>query len=430
MESEKIRRRGTRIPIPLIVFGMIIAMVLVSPYEYSWTLFTKPLGKVFGVAATSYPIGTTFSVYIVVQALTMFISGRFLDKRRHLTPLFLVLAGILTSIGYILSSFTTKSLGLYYLYTMYGIGSIGVGIVYGVGVSTALKWFTGKTRGLVVGLIDLGFGAGSFAISPLIEYLISSRNFHVAFFDIGLLMLLIIPFGALVRYPPSDYVPFGKTAAAATEVRKRVKKSSLELTPGEMTKRWQFYAIYVGFFFIAGAGLGIVGKLVSIGEGLGFTIAALIAVYLFPLANGIGRFVSGVVSDFIGRQASMLLFFGVTGIGLLVIGHIGVADAYIAVMMLIAFCWGPLFTLWPAMTGDYFGEKHSGGNYGLIYTSKAVAGLFAGYAFSLFYSKYGVHDSLILTGIMSLIAAVIGFSIFVPKNHASPQASAVPATTK
>jgi len=79
-----------------------------------------------------------------------------------------------------------------------------------------------------------------------------------------------------------------------------------------------------------------------------------------------------------------------------------------------------LFTLWPAMTGDYFGQQHSGGNYGVVYTAKAVAGLFAGYGFALIYTAYGVHFSLILTGVMSLIAAVIGFSIVVPKPAQKP----------
>ncbi|MEM3313620.1 MAG: MFS transporter [Thermoplasmatales archaeon] len=387
--EEIIKNRGTRVPLWLIVLGMIIGMVLVSPYEYSWSFFTVPLGKVFGIAATSYPISTTFSVYIVVQALTMFISGRFLDKRRHLTPYFMALAGFLASIGWILSSFTSKSTGLYYLYTVYGIGSIGVGIVYGVGISTALKWFHGKTRGLVVGLIDLGFGAGSFAISPLVHYLIVSRSYHVSFFYVGLIMLIIIPFGLLVRYPPPNYVPYGKTSEQAEAVRKRVKKSGLELSPSQMVRRWQFYAIYIGFFFIAGAGLAIVGKLVSIGTALGFVISAVIAVYLFPLSNGLGRLVSGIVSDFLGRRESMLLFFGITGIGLLVVGYLHSSVAYVATIMLIAFGWGPLFTLWPAMTGDYFGQKNSGGNYGVVYTAKAVGGLFAGYGFALIYRLMG-----------------------------------------
>jgi len=418
--EELIKSRGTRVPLWLIVFGMIISTVLVSPYVYSWSFFTVPLAKVFGVSAISYPISTTFSVYGVVQPLTMFLSGRFLDRRRHLTPYFMAIAGFLTSIGWILSSFTTKSTGLLYLYTVYGIGSIGVGIVYGVGISTALKWFRGKTRGLVTGLIGLGFAAGSFAISPLVHYLIVNYSYHVSFLYVGLLMLLIIPFGILVRYPPPHYVPYGKTAEQAEAVRKRVKKSGLELSPSQMVRRWQFYAIYVGFFFIAGAGLAIVGKLVSIGTALGFVISAVIAVYLFPLSNGLGRLVSGIVSDFLGRRESMLLFFGITGVGLLVVGYLHSSVAYVVTIMLIAFGWGPLTTLWPAMTGDYFGQQHSGGNYGVVYTAKAVAGLFAGYGFALIYTAYGVHFSLILTGVMSLIAAVIGFSIVVPKSAQKP----------
>ena len=415
-ETEKQKQMGTRIPLWLIVFSMIIAMVFVSPYEYSWSLFTAPLGKLFGISATGYMISTTFSIYIVVQALTMFFSGRYLDKRRHLTPYFVVIAGVLTSLGWILSSFTSKATGLYYLYVVYGIGSLGPGIVYGVGISTALKWFHGKTRGLAVGLIDLGFGAGSFGVSPLVKYIITSYNFHAAFLYVGIMMLIIVPFGMLVRYPPPNYVPPGKTEAEAEVVRKRVKKSGLEDNPRQMVSRWQFWAIYIGFFFVAGAYLGIVGKLPSIGATVtGVAVAGFIAVYVFPLSNGIGRFVSGVVSDFIGRRESMLLFFGIAGIGLLALFSMKSETGFVAMIILIAFCSGPLFTLWPAMVGDYFGEQKSGGNYGLVYTAKAVAGLFAGYGFAVYYTDYGVHNSLLLTGAMMIIAALIGFSIVVPK---------------
>ena len=415
-ETENQKRMGTKVPLWLIVFSMIIAMVFVSPYEYSWSLFTAPLGKLFGISATGYLISTTFSIYIIVQSLTMFFSGRYLDRRRHLTPYFVVLAGVLTSLGWILSSFTSKSTGLYYLYVVYGIGSLGPGIVYGVGISTALKWFHGKTRGLAVGLIDLGFGAGAFGVSPLVMYIIKNYNFHAAFLYVGLLMLVIIPFGMLVRYPPDGYVPAGKTEAEAEVVRKRVKKSGLEDNPRQMVSRWQFWAIYIGFFFVAGAYLGIVGKLPSIGLTVtGVAVAGYIAVYVFPLSNGLGRLVSGIVSDFLGRRESMLLFFGIAGIGLLALFSMKSSATFVLVIIIIAFCSGPLFTLWPSMVGDYFGEKKSGANYGLVYTAKAVAGLFAGYGFAVYYTAYGVHNSLLLTGAMMIIAALIGFSIVVPK---------------
>ena len=111
----------------------------------------------------------------------------------------------------------------------------------------------------------------------------------------------------------------------------------------------------------------------------------------------------------------MLLFFGIAGIGLLALFSMKSEAGFVAMIILIAFCSGPLFTLWPAMVGDYFGEQKSGGNYGLVYTAKAVAGLFAGYGFAVYYTDYGVHNSLLLTGAMMIIAALIGFSIVVPK---------------
>ena len=37
------------------------------------------------------------------------------------------------------------------------------------------------------------------------------------------------------------------------------------------------------------------------------------------------------------------------------------------------FGWGEIFSLFPALTGDFFGRKHATANYGFLYTAKGTA---------------------------------------------------------
>ena len=42
------------------------------------------------------------------------------------------------------------------------------------------------------------------------------------------------------------------------------------------------------------------------------------------------------------------------------------------------FAWGEIFSLFPSITGDLFGQKWATTNYGIVYTAKGTAALFAG----------------------------------------------------
>ncbi|MCL4334762.1 MAG: MFS transporter [Candidatus Thermoplasmatota archaeon] len=399
------------------VITALFAMVFVSVYEYSWTLYTSGIAKAFHTTATAAVVGGVFSTYVVVQAVTMWLFGRYADK--HGPRLISIIGGLITGIGYIGSSFAPS---LLVLYITYGFGSIGVGIIYATAISSALKWYTGKKRGMMVGLIDLGFGGGAFALSPLIKYIITeTSNFRSGFLYIGIAQIIIIPImGLFFIYPPANFLSPDEPKAGS-KIRKRVKKGPGEYRVAQMVKTWQWTVIYVSFFLIVGAGLAVISHLVPIGEAKGYTVAAFLAVFLFPFANGFGRFVSGTVSDFLGRPLSMLIFFFISGFSMLgaaLVSGAAYATLYIVLIMLAAFGWGPLFALYPPTVGDYYGAKHSGANYGFTYTSKALGGLFAGYGFSLILTHYPGHFFLIplvIASIMAIVAGLMGLSLRPPK---------------
>lgn len=394
-----------------LVAAATIAMALVSVYEYSWTLYTVPLGKVFRINPGSPILGLTFTIFIMVQALSMVIAGRIADK--YGPKLISMLGGIITGIGYLASAFA-NSIPL--LYLTYGFGSIGVGIIYATAISTAIKWFPDK-RGLATGIIEIGFGGGSFALSPLIQYIISSISYKAAFTYMGIVQLILITTLAyLFAYPPPQWLPKGWNPEEYEKKRKMIKRSKDNFNVSQMVKTWQWWVIYIAFFLIAGSGLSVIGHLIPYGKSLGFSIAAIIAVFLFPFANGLGRFVMGTISDYLGRTYTMTLSFGVSGISMLLLIFIPkIALLYLALVFTIAFTWGPLFSLFPPLIGDYYGPKNSGANYGLTYTAKALAGIFAGYGASVLFTSYGIRETLIITGLMAILSAILALTLRPPK---------------
>ncbi len=62
---------------------------------------------------------------------------------------------------------------------------------------------------------------------------------------------------------------------------------------------------------------------------------------------------------------------------------------FILLSGLAFFAWGEIFSLFPAITGDLFGKTWATTNYGIVYTAKGVASIFAGPVAALASAKTG-----------------------------------------
>ena len=62
---------------------------------------------------------------------------------------------------------------------------------------------------------------------------------------------------------------------------------------------------------------------------------------------------------------------------------------FIATMIAVYFTWGSMFSLFPAIIGDYFGANHATSNYGFLYTAKGVASIGGGWIAAKMFEKFG-----------------------------------------
>lgn len=363
----------------IILTAGIVSMIAVANYQYGWTLFVPPLQKHLKVDQAL--IQVTFTIFVLLETWLVPFEGWLVDKFGP--RLLVMIGGVLAGLGWVGSG---KAETLTALYLSYAVAGIGAGIVYGTAVGTALKWFPDH-RGLAAGLTAAGFGAGSaFTVSPIAN-IIASQGYQAAFIKWGIIQGIVIVIAAMfLKSPPPAWLPQTWRSKGAEPVRMR--QGAVSFTSGEMAATPHFWLMYVMMAMVATGGLMAVAQLspmaISYGVAkipvhfLWMTIPALtFALQADRLVNGFCRPFWGWISDHIGRENTMGLAFGLEAIAKVFL--IAMASHPLAFVILTAFTffgWGEIFSLFPALCGDFFGRKHATENYGFLYTAKGSASIF------------------------------------------------------
>jgi len=359
------------------LIAAIIAMLAISNLQYAWTLFTGPLRTT--LHASLPEIQVAFSTFILAETWLVPGEGWLIDR---LGPrLMLALGGILVGVGWVGAGHATTVTGLIIAYT---IGGVGAGAVYGGGVGNALKWFPDH-RGLCVGLTAGAYGIGT-AITVLpISHMIRSSGYAHTLVVWGVLQGIIVILMALtLAKPPAGWLPEGWKEK---EAKVKVRMSPIDMSPRQMLRTGSFYVIYLMMALVAFGGLVVTAQISPIArhykvanvQVLWGITALVLAIQLGRITNGITRPFFGWVSDHIGRENTMFIAF--LGEALAVFGLLQLVDHpvhFIVMSGLVFFAWGEIFSLFPSIIGDLYGRKWATTNYGITYTSKGVASIFAG----------------------------------------------------
>ena len=341
---------------------------LVLGVFYSWSVFVLPLENEFGWIRqeTSW----TFSIGIFTMAVMFVVAGRF-----HATLGFrtvAVIGGILFSLGFFLASLTTS---LTWLYISYGvIAGAGNGIGYSVAIPVISRWFPDK-RGLALGIAVGGYGAGSGVFGPIAdEWLLPTYGWETTFQIYGIVFFLIALVGAwLLKPPPDGYAPEGWDPS---QLKPAVTTVTRDLTPSEMLADRSFYLLFAAYCFGAMAGLGLISQLVPFGREAGITNVALIGLIVGAVGNTTGRVVSGSLSDGLGRLNVLRLMVIVSAVAMPLLYLLGSNVLFFVIgVFVVYYCYGTLLSVFAATAADFYGTKHLGVNYGLLFLAWGIAGL-------------------------------------------------------
>src|SRR4029453_1415114 len=208
---------------------------------YAWSFFQSLLVKSYRWSYTD--TAWAFSLVILTLGISAAWAGVNLPK---IGPRKLAVAGgMLFSLSYLLGGLALHlgSIPLFYLgYSV--VGGIGIGLGYVTPVSTVAKWFRDR-RGLVTGVVVMGFGVGAFVMSKVLAPLLlsSTKGDPVpVFVSLGVLFgIVLLPVTWFLQNPPAE--PSAPAAAA------RVTPAELEPATRDYLLSGQFLIMWIVFFF-------------------------------------------------------------------------------------------------------------------------------------------------------------------------------------
>ena len=355
----------------LIPLGMTILLCLGS--VYSWSIFRTPLEKELGISSAQSLLPYTFA--LVAYAATMPIAGFYIVRiGPRLTT---AIGGIIVGLGYILSSFATQ-IGV--LVLTYGvIAGIGVGIVYGVPMVVAARWFPDK-KGLAVGLTIVGFGLSPLITAPLANQLITTHTVRPTLRILGITFIAII--GAIawvMKLPPNDWQPQrGQSGSGLGAIANAKPLVTLPYPPSLFRSR-SFYGLWICYAIGTVVGLSAIGISSPVGEEI-IQISPRVAassVSLFALFNGISRPLFGWLSDRFKPHYIAIFSYTLILIACVLMANVqtGQVATYLIAFCLFWFCLGGWLAMAPTITLRFFNPEQYAQNYGIVFTAYGVGAL-------------------------------------------------------
>jgi len=375
---------------------------------YAWSIFQNPLMATYGWSKPEAMI--TFSLAIGFLGATAAWGGTKLKKYgpRKLA----VTGGVLFGVGFLVAGmalllaqrgvsaagmFQTNLASLLLLYLGYGvIGGIGLGLGYVTPVATVAKWFPDR-KGLVTGMVVMGFGLGAVLMSKVLAPCVLSMvggDYGHMFLVFGGLFILAAPLVASVlRNPPDGWLPDGYTPSSAGG-----SGHDMEHSTARCVGSVRFGMMWLVFCCNIFAGIAIVSLQSPLFQNLyrnfdanlsAAELASLgsLLVAISSLFNGVGRFFWGGLSDRLGRTNAFRLMLA-TQIAAFV-GLIFANNPYLfgALVCYILLCYGGGFGTMPSYVMEVFGAKKMTVVYGAVLTAWSVGGIAGPFVFSLIDDK-------------------------------------------
>jgi MFS transporter, OFA family, oxalate/formate antiporter len=400
----------------------VVCMVMIANLQYGWTLFVLPLHQAHGWPITE--IQFAFTLFVALETWGTPIPGWIADKLGpDIGPRVAISAGaVLVAVGWIVESWADSLPLLYFGGALAGLGS---GAVYTTCVGIAVKWFK-DNRGLAVGLVAAGFGAGAaLTIIPL-RMMIVASGYQSAFFWFGLIqggVILIV--ARFIRAPHPGEAP------AVTAVR--VRQTSYSYSTREMLGQPVFWVLYMLDLMMCAGGLIVTANLAPIANSYDVanvmiwgTTTLSVGLIFANIMNGVGRPLFGWVGDRVGNTPAMTIAFALGAASyylLSVTGHH--AWGYIFFAGMIFFCWGNIFSLFPAMCTDLFGPQYATANLSVLYTAKGAAAFLVPLGTPAIIGSW--NSVLLLAAGINAVATILALAVLRPaenRHHTDEQGQA------
>jgi len=288
-----------------------------------------------------------------VTLFFIFISGVIIDKIR--VKKMLIFGSTVLCIALFSYSFVNNKFQAYFIHFLLGISMVAAGSVSCIILVSA--WFSEK-RGLALGIVLTGTSMGSAIFSPVNRYLLQEFGWRQSFQILAILPLIILIYVIfVVRSSPSD---INITALGEDGKNEKSELLTQGMSYAEAAKTHLFWLICICGFFVFYSLVGTVANLFLHLLELGYTereASYSLAIY-FVIAM-IGKLLISLFADYINPN----LVFSICCVGM-VVGSVGLStmdSTYVLISIVVmALCWGGIYSLYNLIIVKTFGLKSAG----------------------------------------------------------------------
>jgi MFS transporter, OFA family, oxalate/formate antiporter len=392
-----------------------LAINLALGVLYAWSVFKGAIKASIekgGPDAFQWDIASIndpYAVCCLAFAFSMILAGKCQDKIGPARTA--LIGGVLVGAGFMLMAFSST-----YMSWVLGFGILagsGFGFGYSAATPPALKWFSPSKTGLIAGIVVGGFGIAPVYIAPLASYLIGAFGIPKAMMFLGIgFTIVVCSLSFVLANPPQGFVP-AEPADPGPLAKLNASKPAVNASVSEMLRNYKFYVLWVTFFIGSGAGLMVIGSVAGLAKS-SMGPMAFVAVAIMAIGNAAGRVVAGVLSDKIGRRATLFIMLSLQAVMMFIamtVINSGSAVLLVLLASFIGFNYGSNLCLFPSFAKDYWGTKNYGLNYGVLFTAWGVGGSVMGKVSEMINAQPGgLGKSFMLSGL--LLAGGAAMTIF------------------
>jgi MFS family permease len=352
------------------------------------------------------------AVWIVFQAGVGFPTA-YLRERRRLDPRAVMVAGAaLSALGLVALAHTTSLAVALLGYSV--LGGTGAGLVYAACTSAVAKWYP-ERMALRVSRVTGAFAYGSvpFIVAAVIG--LRPGNLTVVL-DVAAVVLLVLVAGAGMyfrdppaRWWPAEVDPQAWGLGSGNPGRRKNPPAVREYSAVQAMRTRVMPVLYIILLGAGAVSLFNTAFVVVFASGFaqGAGVAALAAGVLAGV-NGAGRAVSVGISDRVGRCRTLNVVLLVQAVAQLLFAVSASTHSSVAMVVAAALAGiggGSFYPLFASIAREYFGEQSAFEVHGLVYSAKAVGGLFGVGLAALAVTSWGFAATFLVAAFVSLGSA-------------------------
>lgn len=334
----------------MMVFGAFA--ILFTGYPHVWSIYQpyvmKAAGWSTGQASICFYLPTMFFV------LGNILGGRLQDKKGP-APAMFIGGGILTA-GVLISRYMLLPSPIWMYLTFGVMQGIGSGMIYAPILSTAQKWFPGRT-GFASGVVITANGICGLLMAPISKTLLEAGGPQLAFLTVGLLIGVSWILGTMFIRKPEE---------TAEEKMPVFYGETHQYTSAEMVKTRKFYYLLCTMMcgLMAYYLTSPLSQTLQTDRGISAALAVG-SVMAGSILNAGMRLVLPSLSDKIGRIQCIkgVLLLSMAAMVFLITGQKILTTLAV---ILIYGCFGGIMGSFPSLASSIFGLRHSGQNYGIV----------------------------------------------------------------